>query len=262
MKYFSWIVIAGLSIFFFFWFSQGNSNLSESPVLAGECKTLNAECQVNNSNKACCSGLVCTPFNAQSGNGKCDPIPVLSVTPTNSPIPVFTITPTMTPTGSISPTPTVTPTPCIELDDGSIFRITNNEVLPCVTPTVTPTPTPTNAPFVGTGVSDGRSDGRSDGQGGFNSPVCGIPTDKPLLQGFKRVTPTSVSLAWWAPVNGVDKYALTYGYYGESMSMGADNLPSSITNFTIEQLQPNRAINVVLWAFKNNCATLSDPIDP
>jgi len=39
---------------------------------AGDCKHEHAECEINNSNKMCCSGLVCVPFNAQSGNGKCE----------------------------------------------------------------------------------------------------------------------------------------------------------------------------------------------
>ena len=35
------------------------------------CKHENAECKINESNKVCCGGLICVPFNESSGNGKC-----------------------------------------------------------------------------------------------------------------------------------------------------------------------------------------------
>lgn len=35
------------------------------------CKHENAECQINESGKVCCGGLVCVPYNESSGNGKC-----------------------------------------------------------------------------------------------------------------------------------------------------------------------------------------------
>lgn len=38
----------------------------------GHCKSLNAECIINNSGKACCAGLKCVPKNPHSGNGKCE----------------------------------------------------------------------------------------------------------------------------------------------------------------------------------------------
>lgn len=37
----------------------------------GDCKSLNAECLVNQSDKPCCTGLYCEPNNPNSGNGTC-----------------------------------------------------------------------------------------------------------------------------------------------------------------------------------------------
>ena len=56
-------------------FALGVALLSASivvdPCFAGQCKHENAECTINSSDKPCCPGLVCVPFNDQSGNGKC-----------------------------------------------------------------------------------------------------------------------------------------------------------------------------------------------
>lgn len=56
-------------------FAVGIALLSASviidPCFAGQCKHENAECTINSSEKPCCPGLVCVPFNEQSGNGKC-----------------------------------------------------------------------------------------------------------------------------------------------------------------------------------------------
>ncbi|MFA5024974.1 MAG: choice-of-anchor K domain-containing protein [Candidatus Shapirobacteria bacterium] len=41
------------------------------PTQAPQCKHENAECQINNSEKSCCSGLVCVTGNNPSGNGHC-----------------------------------------------------------------------------------------------------------------------------------------------------------------------------------------------
>jgi hypothetical protein len=38
----------------------------------GNCKSENAECAINNSGKACCTGFICVPNNPNSGNGKCE----------------------------------------------------------------------------------------------------------------------------------------------------------------------------------------------
>jgi prepilin-type N-terminal cleavage/methylation domain-containing protein len=86
-----------------------------APVNQNSCKSLNAECEINNSNKSCCSGLACIPFNQSSGNGKCQ-----TVSPTPFPSPTITISPTFTPTLTPSPSPTL---------------------IPSLTPTFTPIPT-------------------------------------------------------------------------------------------------------------------------
>jgi len=59
--------------------------------VADSCKKENAECEINESGKDCCDGLVCIPFNDVSGNGKCAKI--ITTTPT----PIITISPTTTP---------------------------------------------------------------------------------------------------------------------------------------------------------------------
>jgi len=46
---------------------------NNSQCSGGDCKSLNAECKINNSDKYCCPGLVCSLFNDESGNGKCCP---------------------------------------------------------------------------------------------------------------------------------------------------------------------------------------------
>lgn len=70
-----------------------------------QCKQENAECEINNSRKVCCEGLVCVPFNIHSGNGKCK----YPVTPTPTPTCEPTPTPEPTPTDEPEPTPTEAP---------------------------------------------------------------------------------------------------------------------------------------------------------
>jgi len=67
--------------------------------VADSCKKENAECEINESGKDCCDGLVCIPFNAVSGNGKCAKIITTTpkITPTVTPTPIITISPTTTP---------------------------------------------------------------------------------------------------------------------------------------------------------------------
>jgi cysteine-rich repeat protein len=56
-----------------------------TPTLELQCKNENAECDINNSGKECCEGLICTLFNPASGNAKC--LPEDTPTPTNTPTP-------------------------------------------------------------------------------------------------------------------------------------------------------------------------------
>ena len=68
-----------------------------------QCKHKNAECEINNSEKTCCAGLTCVPFNDQSGNYKCELAGSSSPSPSASP----TASPTASP--SDDPKPTETP---------------------------------------------------------------------------------------------------------------------------------------------------------
>lgn len=58
----------------FSFYEQFNNNAEfniKKPVSMSECKSVNAECSINESGKSCCAGLSCVPFNSTSGNGKC-----------------------------------------------------------------------------------------------------------------------------------------------------------------------------------------------
>jgi hypothetical protein len=90
-------------------------------TLGKEKKHLHAECEINSSDKECEDGLVCTPFNEQSGNAKCEYPEVTPTTkvcrPTVTPTVELTVTPTVaTPSATLTPTsePTLTLTPSPE----------------------------------------------------------------------------------------------------------------------------------------------------
>lgn len=61
----------------------------KSQVQTSLCQGFDAECIVNSSEKACCAGLTCVPFNPSSLNGKCGvgatPLPSGSPNPTPKP---------------------------------------------------------------------------------------------------------------------------------------------------------------------------------
>lgn len=63
------------------------------------CKQEDTECEINNSNKSCCSGLICVVNNNQSGTGKCKMILLPTAEPTAQ---ILSPTPTVI---AISPTP-------------------------------------------------------------------------------------------------------------------------------------------------------------
>ncbi len=71
---------------------------SPTPTTEIKCKVENSECNINNSDKECCSGLTCVPFNQESGNGKCEINSTPTSTPTSTPIP--TATPTSSPSNN------------------------------------------------------------------------------------------------------------------------------------------------------------------
>ncbi len=93
-------------------------------------------------------------------------------------------------------------------------------------------------------------------------PVCnGVYADKPLLQHFLRLDPTTVELGWW-PVANADRYSLVYGYVGEGMNMGVVDIAKNVTRFNVGLLRPSTAIQAQLWAWRGECVTVSDIVDP
>ncbi len=85
------------------------------------CKSQNAECDINSSDKECCDGLNCVLFNEVSGNAKC----ILEVTASPTPTCEPTVPLTPTPTGEASVTPTENPT-----EKWTICHATSSEVNP------------------------------------------------------------------------------------------------------------------------------------
>jgi hypothetical protein len=87
-----WFILGVLIVLGFTWFlSYGNMSKAEAKA----CKSVNAECNVNDSNKLCCAGLVCMDKGVPSDTGKCQIQP--------------TATPTLTPKPTATPTPTPKP---------------------------------------------------------------------------------------------------------------------------------------------------------
>jgi hypothetical protein len=226
-------VLAGVAVCVLLYAAlMGFSNGGRAEAHALQCKVLNAECSVNDSNHPCCSGLVCQPFNQHSGNGKCG-----AVTPTTTP--TLTVTPTEIPT----PTPTEGPKKCEE---------------DCVIPPPTPEVTPTEAPH----QDNGGGPSFAPSSTLANPPVCnGDLAGKPLLQGLERDKNNTsvVHLSWW-PGEGADHYSLVFWYYGDDVKMGQVNIGNT-TQFDITGLK-NKPINAEVWAWKGECATKSDTVDP
>lgn len=152
--------------------------------------------------------------------------------------------PTVTPTPTATPTPTVTvtPTPTVELT-------------PTPTATVEATPTPTPRQETQQTVSNGGSS-----EPVRYTPTCTIPLKSPLLQGFKRLSPTSVQFSFWG-VDEAEYYAVVYGYEENKLEYGILNIGKQ-TSYTLNDLQPNEVVWSQVWAFKDGCVSKSAVIDP
>ena len=155
---------------------------------------------------------------------------------------------------------------------------------PSVSPSTSPSPSPSENPNSSESPSPSEQPSESPvespvetnsgvGGGNFNPPPgepdrnyhpaeCNMadPPKSVLLQGFVRTSPTSIELSWWP--TDVDHYALVFGYVGEDMNMGWPDISKDVSSFTINDLKPNTAINAQIWSFKNNCAAISNTIDP
>ena len=128
------LLILGVIMFLGLMGSRGSAMVSPLQVEAKQCKSLNSECQINDSEHSCCAGLSC--LNGQGGY-KCRTTTTPTHTPTPTPRHTSTPTPTVTPTSTPIPSVTLTPTPTPfeEECDGKC-----EEVTPTPTPEVTPEP--------------------------------------------------------------------------------------------------------------------------
>jgi len=118
------------------------------PAECTDCKHEHAECTINESDKPCCPGLACIPFNPESENGKCEWLYTATPTVTKTATVTKTLEPTSTntpePTATNTKEPTATNTPEFTPTSTPKFTATPTmEFTPTVTPTgwiVTPTP--------------------------------------------------------------------------------------------------------------------------
>lgn len=157
-------------------------------------------------------------------------------------------TPTVTPTVAEQPSPT--PTPTIQPEDPGC-EVDCNEV-------PTATPTPTGVPC--TSNCGTTPDFPHDIQHHANECVGNAPK-APSFRHITRISPTSVKVEI-AESDPIDHFIVAYGYVGESLSMGIPYLPSSTTEFVIDGLQPNRHINVQVYAEGSNFCVSDSQTDP
>lgn len=146
-----------------------------------------------------------------------------------------------------------TPTPTITQDDEITLTATPTEE-PSVTPLPSVSPEPTATP------SAEQSPGTNGTQGDYFTPTCNIPFNAPLLQGFQRLSPTSVNFSWWG-VEGIDRYSIVYGYSQDQLIYGVNDIGKG-TSFTINSLEANRTVWAQVYAWKGQCASISNPLDP
>ena len=226
-----WIIIIGIILSILLAVSTRWAAKAE----AKPCKSENAECNVNDSNKLCCSGLVCMDKGVPSDIGKCQ------------------IATTLTPTPTTTPTPTPTPKPpkdyCknFEKDQKEIpygmesiegicdckegfHRVEELEVATLVKkeydtftceedikPTPTPTPTPKREKSKPSGCTDNCS---------VPAPTCPATntTKEPANFHVYRNGNTAL-LKWWATEgNKVHAYWKLVGSGEWQHSLTADNL--------------------------------------
>ncbi len=166
----------------------------------------------------------------------------------------------------VLPTVTITPTP---IQDPCQIIVKDEEV-GCITPTPTEpeatpsaTPTPVSQDSTGATANNGGSDGLSSSPDATKPFVasCTVPFDAPLLQGFQRLSPTSVEFSFWG-VRDVDKYSVVFGYSQDNLIYGIENVANDQTSFVLNDLQPNTNVWAQVWDWKNGCAEKSEIIDP
>ncbi|MCX6726472.1 MAG: sortase [Candidatus Shapirobacteria bacterium] len=212
LKYFFVLLVVAFSVSYFFRVRSSNQVTKVNACDDDEqCQHENAECNINHSDKSCCSGLVCMDHGVPSNNGECRPQPTNTPQPTSVPTSTPTNTPTATPTVSPEVTPTVTP------------EIT-------LTPTEIPTPTPTSEP---SNNNDNGGSGSNPGPYVCNSADPGAPSNlKAVALGGGKVRLT------WNPAPGTHTtYAVAYGPSIGNYLYGDPNV-GNVTSYTVLALNP------------------------
>lgn len=161
--------------------------------------------------------------------------------------------------------PTVTPTITPICDD---WGCVSPSVSPVISSTSTPTPTvsltptvtsvePTNTPGPGN-VPDG---GKTDTTEAPGAATCNIPFSPPVLQTIVAGQSGQLTLNWLESAN-IDKFSITYGFVGQPLNMGVDNIPSNSRSFTIGALPVGAFINAQVQAWQGGCDEVSNILDP
>lgn len=170
------------------------------------------------------------------------------------------------PTPTPEPTPTIIPThfscvenACMEVEgEGENNCQMDEDCREAPTPTPTPTLEPTPTPEEPKQSSMGGGSPQPWSPGPYSPAVCnGVYPDIPLLQGFEVIDSTTDRYSWWAPIGGVDKYAVVYGYSPDALIYGVDNIGRDATSIQISELRPNTQSWLQVWAFKGECVTKS-----
>jgi hypothetical protein len=188
------------------------------------CKTLHAECNINQSDKSCCSGLTCAVNNPKSGNGKCvlQPPPVQPTTP-----PIY----------NPPPNPTAGP-------EGSGTTET--------APIGGSGPDPVVCGPNGCGWSP-RPEGEKSTTEAPGVQVCTTSFNGPKQLVGTRLSPTSIRFNWWPTPGGADKQFIQYGLESGKAQWGLINIAGNQGQIVIDHLPANRTIWAQVRAYRGNC---------
>lgn len=227
------LIVVGLFALVWWILSMTVSAAQAKPEPA--CKVENAECKTNDSNKLCCSGLVCMDKGVPSENGKCqaEPTPTPTPEPTPTPAPVC---PTWT-CGEcqegVEAVEALEARACVKEDkyckdtygcewvcptedkckkDEKVWECNcppEPTPTPEVTPTVTPEPTPepTAAPKVETYSAPASNP---------SAPSCGDTNPEKAPINFHVYRSGSEAQAKWWPAEGADSVAIFYKHPDKS----------------------------------------------
>jgi len=140
-------------------------------------------------------------------------------------------TPSPSPSPTPTPTPSPSPIPCEQTEEGC----------------PTPTPEPSNPPEVTSGS--------------YNESTCnGILTKPAAFRHVDRIDEDSVRVQW-ANGNDVTNNTILYGYVGGGFDFSIVDI-GNVEEWTINDLAPNKSINVKILSWRDNCLVESVIIDP